>query len=327
MSNNQVDYPSSATYPGDAMINLGDIYSPMASLDNPPSPQIQCFKRDDLKVEEPLTPQPQIIAPKSVKFSQIVEEMDLEPISCTDTPALESTFFEDAFGDAAEMATKQSEQEKLIEADATARVDMPVMDFAIPIPPWKVPVVQGHPATLESSQKALISKVIGGNPRKWKGSNQVLLNLRHNPFPHNLSKVALEDNFEASDYTWEAVIKLSGGEEVFDSSSLTWKPPGLIVLLDDDDDGEIEQRRFPKENPRDLRYLIKKRKIQLEEGGSFDIPLPTLTLYKGTIQDSAAMSGQQLRKTPNSGDLISAAQEMDCRSKEELPGSRVGGAF
>jgi hypothetical protein len=329
MSNNQVAYPSSDTYPDDVMVNLGDIYSPMASLDNSTSPlavEIQRFKRDDLKVEEPLTPEPPIIAPKSVRFSRFVEEMDLEPISCTDTPVLESTFFEDAFGDAAKMATKQSEQEKLIEADATARVDVPVMDFAMPIPPWKVPGVQGHPATLECSQKAFISKVIGGDPQRWKGSNQVLLNLRHNPFPHNLSKVAQEDNFEASDYTWEAVIKFSGAEEVLDSSSLTWKPPGLrIVLDDDDDDDEIEQGRFPKEDSRDLRYLIKKRKIQLEESGSFDIPLPTL--YKGTIQDSAAMSGQQPRKTPNSGDFISAAQEMDSQSKEELPGSLLGGAF
>jgi hypothetical protein len=328
MSNNQVDYPSSDTYPGDVMVNLGDIYSPMASLDNSTSPltvELQGFKRDDLKVEEPLTPQQPIIAPKSVRFNQIIEEMDLQPISCTDTPALESTFFEDAFGDAAEMATKQSEQEKLIEADATARVDVPVMDFAMPIPPWKVPGVQGRPATLESSQKALISKVIGGNPQKWEGSNQVLLNLRHNPFHHNLSRVALEDNFEASDYTWEAVIKFSGDEEVLDSSSLTWKPHGLRVVLDDDDDDEIEEGRFLKEDSRDLIYLIKKRKIQLEESGSFDNPLPTLC--KGTMQDSAAMSGQQLRKTPNSGDFISAAQETDNQSKEKLRGSLLGGAF
>jgi hypothetical protein len=70
---------SSDTFPGDGTVTLGDIYSPLASLDNSgtsPSIEVQRIKREDLKVEGPLTPEMVVPAPKSVHFSDIVEEME-----------------------------------------------------------------------------------------------------------------------------------------------------------------------------------------------------------------------------------------------------------
>jgi hypothetical protein len=91
---------SSKTYAGDGIVKLGDIYSPLASLDNsetPPSIETRRIKREDFKVEEPLTPEGPVAAPKPDHFSNIVEKMELYPES---SPTYENTFFEEAFGDA-----------------------------------------------------------------------------------------------------------------------------------------------------------------------------------------------------------------------------------
>jgi hypothetical protein len=128
---------SSETLTGTTNLKLPDIYSPMASLDNDTSPSLetQRFKRDDFKVEGPLTPLNPTLS-KSVRFSEIIEEMDLDPLSPATSPPNE-TFFQDAFGEAAEKAKQQLEQETLVDADTTARVEVRTMESVVTRPPWQ----------------------------------------------------------------------------------------------------------------------------------------------------------------------------------------------
>lgn len=275
----------------DDTVTLGDIYSPLASLENggtPPSIEVQRMKREDLKVEEPLTPEMPQAAPKSVHFSDIVEEMELYPASAPNSPSYENKFFEEAFGDALKTANQRTEQERLIEADSTARVDVPVMDFSKPDPPWKTLEQHRGSASLLSLQRLTIQELVGPQ-RPWFGTGQVATNLNWVPFPASLARVAVEEDVKENDSTWEVFVKDSREDEVIDSSDLTWKPPGLKILNEeDDDDDDIEPGKFFKDSNQDLSSLIKKRKMELDQSGNQgrETVRPHLSVMKGPVRGS-----------------------------------------
>ncbi|KAE9371387.1 hypothetical protein N431DRAFT_410045 [Stipitochalara longipes BDJ] len=312
---------SSDTYVGDGTIALGEIYSPLASLDNietPPSIQVQRMKSEDFKVEEPLTPvMPQAI-PKSVHFSNIVEAMELYPIRQSSSPPFENTtFFEDAFGEALKTANQRAEQERLIEADSTARVDVPDMDFSKPDPPWKAFKQQRGSATLLALQKSMIQELVGIQ-QPWSGSELVATKLSWIPFPARLGKVALEEDIGADDSSWEAFVKDPREDEVIDSSNLTWKPAGLKILNDEeeDDDDEIGPGNFLKDSIQDLSSLIKKRKIELDQSDKQE---------SGGIKNSTSGMGPVRRNTPNSN--VSTSNGMHIDDTQGRGFGLLGGAF
>jgi hypothetical protein len=312
------------TYGGDATIPLGELYSPLASLENsgtPPFIEVERMKREDLKVEEPLTPEMPQAPPKSVHFSDIIEEMELYPVSMPKSPAHENKFFEDAFGGALRNANQQTEQERLIEADSTARVEVPIMDFSKPDPPWKEFVQHRGSASLLSLQKLMIREIVGPQ-RPWLGTAQVATNLNWVPFPASLGRVALEETFKDNNSTWEAFVKDAKEHEVIDSSNLTWKPPGLKILNDEDDDNdEIEAGRFLKDKVQDLSSLIKKRKLELGQSGNEDKEVQSKT--SGTTTMLAAIR----RNTPKTNDLMPPRRMMrgDLSQGEEF--GLLGGTF
>jgi hypothetical protein len=308
------DDSSSDTHVDGETVKLGDIYSPLASLDNTMiSPRIESHrvKLEDLNVEEPLTPPILIPAPpKAVHFSNIIEEMLLDHPSSSRSDILEDSFFNDAFGDAAERAKRQLEQETLIEADSTARVEVPFVDFSLPNPPWKI--LQEHftnSTILLAKQKSVIVDIVGTDNPEWPGVKQLDFQLRWTPFPHNLAEIAVEEDFQSNDATWEVFVEDPDDSEVIDSSSLTWKPPGLRILRDEDDHDEIELGKFKTDNPLDILFLVKKRKMELEEGGSFsqNVAREEAGDAAGSTSNVSLVVKQQLRKsTPKPGSFTSA---------------------
>jgi hypothetical protein len=321
------DFPgesSSETYAGDGTVALGAIYSPLASLDNsvsPPSIEIQRRKREDLKVEESLTPQKPVAPPKSVHFSDIVEEMELYPASEPRSPVYESIFFEEAFGGALKISNQRSEQERLIEADSTGRVNVPVMDFSKPDPPWKAIEQQRGSTSLLSLQKLMIQEIVGPQ-RPWMGAGQVVTHLNWVPFPMSLAKVVLEENIAENDGTWEAFVKDPKEDEVIDSSNLTWKPLGLKILKDEeDDDDEIDPGKYLKDEVQDLSSLIRKRKSELERRGDQGNEVHSNNF--GTKTVAGALQG----KNPKLNDLMSAAQKMHENQPLNEGFGLLGGAF
>lgn len=319
----QTDEYSPDTYMGDVTVTLGERYSPLACLENsgtPPSIEAQRMKREDLKVEEPLTPEMPQSALKSVHFSDIVEEMELYPASTPNSQADENKFFEEAFGDALKAANQRTEQERLIEADSTARVKVPVMDFSKPDPPWKAFEQQRGSASLLSLRKLTIQELVGSQ-KPWPGSELVATNLSWVPFPASLARVALEEDIKDKDCTWEAFVEDPRKDEVIDSSNLTWKPPGLKILKsEDDDEEEMEPGKFLKDSVRDLSSLIKKRKMELDQGDNQESEAvkPNTSVTKG-------LKGPVQCNSPNPDDSTSTRMHIDQSHAQGF--GLLGGAF
>jgi len=129
----------------------------------------------------------------------------------------------------------------------------------------------------------------------------------------------MEEPIELDDSTWKTFIRTSNDEKIIDSSIMTWKPPGLRILqFDEDDDDEIETGTFSRDQPRDLPFLIKKRKLELDQG---DLG------REGAIQTDSLNSKQPLsRNTLKSNEFVTTAAKMQLDDLEEH-GMLLGGRF
>jgi len=185
-------------------------------------------------------------------------------------------FLEETFGEAAATAMRRAEQETLIEADTTARVPIPIMNFELFEAPWSI-FVNSQSAkcftnlqTLEnktcllSMQKSYITTIIGSKSTKWPVLKVYRNNLKWNPFPLDLAKVAMEEKYIENDGIWKAFVFGPEADDIVDTSSLTWTPGLKILQGDDDDDDEIEPGQFPKNNTKNLAFLAKKRKRDID---------------------------------------------------------------
>jgi hypothetical protein len=284
---------------------------------------------DDLKVEGPLTPpKPTLTAPKTVRFSEMVEEMDLDPPSPVNSPTTK-TFFQDAFGEAAEKVKQQLEQETLVDADTTARVEVRTMESVATKPPWQRFQDCKSSTELLALQMEAMRSISA--PTKWAGVSypHIQEKLRYNPFPHELAKVALEEIFEGTDATWEIFVEDSKDEEIIDSLNLTWKPPGLRILnIDDDDDDDVELGTFAKDQPRDISFLVKKRKLELDQhNGDTERAMQRHGNVPNVGTETAFQAKQPPRRnTSKPNDFVTAGQQMELDQLEE-PGLLLGGQF
>jgi hypothetical protein len=221
----------------------------------------------DQKVEVPITPHRAIAVPgKFTICSEIVEEMLLDEDSTYgDSPS--DTPFQKAMQAAAENVKRWSEQEQLHEADVKSRVDVPKIDFALPDAAWKPLQSINHDrmAVLAAQRKAILQiEEEYGFSSNWIGAGQ--LKLSWLPWDDNLAKVALDESFgDANDLEPYLIDSIA----VVDSSSLTWKPPGVRILKPDDDEDaeedELELGYFTEKLPQDVTSLVRKRKMQYEE--------------------------------------------------------------
>lgn len=245
-------------------VTLEEVYRPLASLQNSPAiADVKRVKVADLKVEEPMTPMPNPNF-KSVRFSNIVEQLDIEPGSSPRSPPGQSSFFKETCGPAYDSVNQQLEQETLIPADTTARVEVPVMDFRKPDPPWHKFDLVKKPSVLLALQKSFLFETVGRIPT-WPGARQKESGLLWSAINSDFANLALEEDYTADNDTWKTFME--DDQDVVDSSSLTWKPLGLKIVRDgqDDDDDEIESGHFRKDSPEDLSSLAKKRKLEMQE--------------------------------------------------------------
>ncbi|KAE8448671.1 hypothetical protein EG329_009097 [Mollisiaceae sp. DMI_Dod_QoI] len=316
------EQPSSDTMVDDSILKLCDIYTPLASLENtPPSIEVKRVKREVLIVEEILLPERSgIEAPKSVRFSEIIEELELDSDSRVVSPAYEHNLLEEAFGDALRVANQRAEQEKLIAADTTARVDVPIMDFSKSDPPWKKFEAIQNKVALASLRLKFIREAVGERPLKCVLINHKDLNLKWTPFPTSLAKVAVEEHFE-DDQKLHAFLKDLECGEIIDSSSLTWKPVGMMILKDNEDDDEIEQGIFQHDTPRDLSFLVRKRKMELQVDAAREPALKKLTPAAQQMPP-ARYSPTGVQKLPGS-----IQEQLSYGDSLEKPGLLLGGAF
>lgn len=265
----------SASQTSDPMLfeteSLGDIYSPLKGLEEPPSSPPPFRERPkDLRVEVPLSPPHFDELPpwkrKCVSFSEALPELIPElplPIPKPENPSSDDIdAFIDAIKPAAVKAERAIEQEQLQEADTTLRVPVPVMDFSLPIAPWKVksngPKSDNEDETLKKTLTEM--KALHFSKHIWPTSGQAERELKWAPFPVALGKVETQESIPDNGF----IDKLMVPPERVDVTTLTWKPDGLRIFdeLGESDEEELEEGDFPEK--KDIESLIRKRKLEIE---------------------------------------------------------------
>lgn len=315
----------------DGSISMADPDCPLESVIPDSSPSIienQPIKRDIFKIEGPLTPPMPLPVPKSVHFSDFVEEMLLDTSSLSPLdPLCNNTHFEKMFGSAAKATTEHIEQETLLAADAMGRVEVPVMDFAVSDPPWKTSPNAEIPMSSFSIQTEIIKDAIGKGLPTWPGQKNGQARLKWNPFPHDLAENSLKKDYSHDDSRWQILSKGPEDDQIIDTSTLTWKPPGLKILKEYDDD-EIEHGNFQEKPPQDIVLLAKKRRMVFEVGGTDLLGKDSTRSEERALNISSNQLATPLEKrnTPKSN-AQSAANAQGERVDLEEFGLLMGDAF
>ena len=259
------------------------VYSPVRSIaDTPSSPPPKRRRRDDLKVEGPLTPPTNFESPgkraKTVSFKECLEEyiaeipstyMQKEELSLSSEAEVEK-FFDDVIRPFAEEADRNTQQEQLRDDSNVQRVDVPILDFTMPEPPWMEFARKANKRTEEhesdlGSQKRLLSMIKHENLRNekaWPGVSKIERQLSWIPFPAQLAKITNEQIQD--DDTLARTVDEFTVSDIIDSASLTWKPEGLRILDEsDEEDDELEEAVF-LDDQQDMSSLLKKRRLEMD---------------------------------------------------------------
>ena len=249
--------------------SIGNIFSPLKGMRNTPSPP--AFKRrraEDYKVEGPLTPQlcdePPPWMAKCVSFKENLASAigglpmigKPEDVSSQDIDMM----FEETIRPIAEGFDRQIEQEQLQEADTTRRVQVPIMDFSRPTPPWKLERNGINDSTRQKAFLAKLKKEHFSNDW-WRISRKQERALQWAPFPSDLARVAIHDVIDEDSSAENYIAQ----PECPDLSISVWKPDGLRILDEEaTDDEDMENAIFPDTNG--FESLMWRRKLELTEG-------------------------------------------------------------
>lgn len=251
---------------------VGDIYSPLRGIEDPPSsPPLRKPRMRDAKVEVPLTP-PQTVQPppwkrKHVSFSETLHEVIPELPSPLPKPEDLSSddidkLFAESIAPIAVKAEREIEQEQLQEADTMHRVKVPIMDFSLPIAPWKASSLCLESANGEYPHFQYLSELKSNHffKHKWPSGGADELSLQWMPFPAALGRVETYEVITDNGLTDDFIRR----PECVDCNALIWKPEGLRIFddLEASDEEELEYGTFPDE--KDIVSLVRKRRLELE---------------------------------------------------------------
>jgi hypothetical protein len=238
-------------------------------------------KTEDLKMEGPLTPSIFTGTPmkklKSVSFTgtlhKYLPELPSHYKTGDDISNSEYSFM-DVFREQLEDYTNETiqrvENEQLSEVDTTTRVDVPNVDFSLPVAPWKEFAGEKtgkHPAIksqLEAQMKFLIrvKRYDLHSASSWHGISRLERSLSWTPFPITPT-VTVDEKIIGEDILCKMLAELTTGD-IATSSTDIWKRDGLCILADEEDsENELETADNQEQN--DLNALIRKRKLEMEE--------------------------------------------------------------
>ncbi|KAK7554237.1 hypothetical protein IWX92DRAFT_341327 [Phyllosticta citricarpa] len=235
-------------------------------------------KAADLKVEVPLTPLSTEKRPKTVAFADdLTQFIAARPASDGKDEAVMPSdflhvddkmeeeydfdaFFRDEVAPIAEKAAQRTEQEQLSEIDTVHRVDVPLMDFSLPVAPWKA-----YGSTNLDSQREFLRQSVEKELSILLTCRTGTLDarLRWNPFTQQFSNTVVDEmiTYDKDLATLMADVEL---EDVVKPEDLAWKPDGLRVLDSlEEDEEDLKCASFLPGD--DIGALVRKRKMDMRE--------------------------------------------------------------
>lgn len=150
------------------------------------------------------------------------------------------------------------EQERLVHADAIARVQVPIMDFAITAPEWRK---LGQDS---SRHIKYLLQAPGMALAKWKG-NYRERDFWWAPLPYKLRQISLDESIDG-DVEVDNVLQMYNEAELPTAASYVWKRPGLAILRESEDDEEEAQ--VTHHQSVGLTDILRKRKLELHDAES-----------------------------------------------------------
>ena len=207
-------------------------------------------KAEDLKIEVPLIASDSASSTaskkrKTVSFAEQISTLmaDIPPSRPIHQLSLESeasldAFFDEVIEPAALQVEQFAQQEQLQAADAVQRVDVPKMDFALALPPWKK---HGQLASGRAKQANLsddwtdqlkeIQVALKTLTEYGPLTMNAKLERQLQPYPFDASLGIVPPERSIGDSRYIAVIMSDMSlEDVVRSDDLTWKPDGLRIM-------------------------------------------------------------------------------------------------
>ena len=238
----------------------------------PTSSPILKRRVEDLKVEGPLTPSMCSSSPmkrlKSVSFAD--ESLLYKPWGEDDEDRVDSDQFFHEIEEQAERANKKIENERLSGADTIARVDIPYMDFSLPMAPWieysrrKGGDHRPDDTELQAQMQFLfrIKREDLRFAKSWHGLSIPERELKWGFLTTKVSTLSLEEKLHGESEVTKIVTELTTGD-VANSSAQVWKREGLRILDEHEDEEDLDPEEYDERN--DMEALIRKRKLEMEE--------------------------------------------------------------
>ncbi|KAI4689948.1 uncharacterized protein J4E84_004129 [Alternaria hordeiaustralica] len=238
----------------------------------PTSSPILKRRAEDLKVEGPLTPSMCSSSPmkrlKSVSFAD--ESLLYKPWGEDDEDRVDSDQFFHEIEEQARRANKKIENERLSGADTIARVDVPYMDFSLPIAPWiqysrrKGGDHLPDDTELQAQTKFLlrIKREDLRLAKSWHGLSIPERELKWGFLTTKVSTLSLEEKLHGESEVTKIVAELTTSD-VATSSAQVWKREGLRILDEDEDEEDLDPEEYDERN--DMEALLRKRKLEMEE--------------------------------------------------------------
>jgi hypothetical protein len=238
---------------------------------------------EDLKAEGPLTQPMFSTSPmkklKSVSFAEILhsyipykpwgqDKFDDHEVE-DEVTSVDFEFFRD-IEPLADQARRRVENEQLSHADTTARVDIPEVDFSLPVTPWneysqrKGGKHRPGDSELQAQMKFLlrIKREDMRTATSWHGISTLERQLPWSILMAKASSIDLEEKLHGESEMSKIFTEVTTGN-LATSSGQVWKREGLRILDEEEDEEEIEPEE--DEERTDMEALIRKRKLDMEE--------------------------------------------------------------
>lgn len=231
-------------------------------------------KASKMKVEEPLSPPQTIEAGKHVTWSddlnQIIPNLPhLERPSSTSSADLEA-LFQNLINPEALKVENDAQHETLDEPDTMVKLPLPVVAVVTPTPPWQNP----EPSLTEENDIKLVLLLIAKLKCHHWSVSRFERSLPWVPVMLHPEKTAFDEFIDYKGLVARFVDVITQAELV-DVDTLTWKPEGLRVLDNNDDEDEVEPGEFEEEIS--ISGLTGKRKLAINAVKSLPQPTTCIT--------------------------------------------------